>query len=353
MKTIKDILATRSLFNSTVWEDVVDYIRDVIDVPGETLADDYRTNVVDDVIWHDYGDYEVLPALMQDEETVSELFLTRTINAVIGTHAIEWKKKADALETEFNMAENVDEYSNTTTTYGDHYTDDIRAKRTNTDRPGDITVTDKWSDQTTETEWANHVTDYDYANHETETEYGARKTTDGAADQEQGIQKGQINTHHEGTRETNHYETTQNDVNNARLKTRDVTTTPQNGQTTDTIGAKVTTQASSTDTITDKQHKDTVTEKSRTDTVTVSKDNAHPDEHKTVHGSSTHEENPYTDTVLSHQHEDSVELHRHGNIGVIDVPTMLGKAWEFYSQSNLVKEIAQTIARAIGIAVWY
>jgi hypothetical protein len=290
---------------------------------------------------------------MQDEETVSELFLTRTINAVIGTHAIEWKKKADALETEFNMAENVDEYSNTTTTYGDHSTDDIRAKRTNTDSPGEITVTDKWSDQTTKNVWADHKTEYDYANHITDTKYGARKTTDGAADQEQGIKIGQINTHHEGSRETKHYETTMDDVSTARLKTKDETSTPQNGETTDTIGAKVTTQASSTDTITDKQHKDTVTEKARTDTVTVSKDNENPDLHTTVQGSSTHEENPYTDTVLSHEHEDTVSLHRHGNIGVIDVPTMLGKAWQFYSQSNLVKEIAQTIARAISIAVWY
>ena len=83
MLTIKAVLDEQEIFTSQVWADVVDYVRNALDLQEDN---EYITNIIDEAMRSDFGDWEMLPEY--GETTPDAAAIQRQVDAIIGANAL-------------------------------------------------------------------------------------------------------------------------------------------------------------------------------------------------------------------------------------------------------------------------
>lgn len=315
MMTLADLIESRVIFDSEIWTAVVTKVRDALDVKE---SDTYITNIIDDTILEQFGDWELQPKFVDDDDTPKDTLITRTVNRVIGLYSELWSRLVDTItmtrvSEDFSPLWNVDEHTAEKTTYGQHETENYSDEKVQTNSHGEQVRTYEKED---------HATEFDYAKHETSTEQDPYSVG-------QAI----------GTRTDTHSETTMDNTSTLKLKTQD-TTAVANQITIDNIQFQDGTYTQKQKTkFEDKAHKDTTTAKAYTDT----------DTYETYDDTITND--PYTDKTTSKKHEDEFTRRRYGNIGT----TMTGQLVEDWLSINtqIAGIIAQEIAKHLAFAIWY
>lgn len=207
MLTIKAVLDEQEIFTSQVWADVVDYVRNALDLQEDN---EYITNIIDEAMRSDFGDWEMLPEY--GETTPDAAAIQRQVDAIIGANALYWRKLVDLIGIEWHPEYNVDAHESRSTAYGQHVTQDVQGARQKTDTMGPTSRT------------------YN-------AQYGQQSTTEG--------QRSDSVVH--GAESDTHAETTMDDLTyKAKTKDDKASYTDQT-----TKGSQTNTVASHTDNITD------------------------------------------------------------------------------------------------------
>lgn len=285
--TLKEALSKTAIFQSQIWSDTVSYIRDKLDIK---VDDAYITNIIDEHIRSDYGDWELYPeyvdSMSASDFTLDLAAIQRQVDAVIGTNSLYWRKMVDMLDIEWHPEYNVDAYETRTTEYGEHVTEQDVGARQKTDVNGPTSRT------------------YNAA-------YGQQSSTEG--------QRSDSIAH--GAETDQHYETTMNDLTyKAKTKDDSAAYTDQS-----TKGSQTNTIAAHTDNITD----------------------------STISVTNSESQAAATDTTTSNEHTDTETTRRYGNIGVTKTSELLTDAMIYYRRSRIVPIIAVEIAKSLTWAVWY
>lgn len=318
MRTIKDLANTTIIFHSSVWADVVEEIRDVID---EIDNDVYITNIVDDILVSDFGDYELHPELVTSEDYSDDsavydtTALAKRVDTCIGQNKEYWLRFVESIKAEFDPLYNVDATEITTTEYGEHEVTNTIGERGNHNTYGKREIDYMHAQQTV-----------DFTPAEKQVQ-----TTDSAHDVSHAI----------GARTTTHDETTMDDVANYKHKDKDTTT--------------VTPNASGYGDV-DHYDQHTVTETSKalnnTKDSTVASTYTDTDTHKSYTDDLTSDE--ATDTRNSGEHTDTKTKRHYGNIGVTKATELLADNIEFGKILRLATIIANEISKKISLAaIWY
>lgn len=318
MRTIKDLANTTTIFHSTIWADVVEEIREVIDVEDNNV---FVTNIVDDILVSDFGDYELHPELVTSENYMDEsavydtTALAKRVDTCIGQNKEYWLRFVQSIKAEFNPLYNVDAEEITTSEYGEQEVKNTIGERANHNTYGQKEIDYKHAQQTV-----------DFTPAEKQVE-----TTDDAYNVSHAI----------GARTTTHDETTMDDVANYKHKDKDTVTVTANGSgygDIDHIDQKKVTEVTKAINNT----KDTTVAQTYTDT----------DTHKTYTDNLTQDET--TDTRHSDEYTDTVTVERHGNIGVTKSTELLTDNIEFGKILRLATIIANEISKKISLAaIWY
>lgn len=331
--TLHDVLKNRAVFNSAIWSDIVDYVRDYIDPVDE--HEQYTINSVDRYMDMEYGTWELLP-ILHNEDIADVTEIQNHVDAVIAANRDYWTRFIDTLRAEFNPLYNVDATEVTTSHYGEHVT--------TTDHDGGTTTTNHGGNTRNYTHGAQQDTTFygeqqittDLGERQTDTVYGEQKVTAGQRDDEHG----------HGAQTDTHSSTTMDDLT-FKPKTQDTHAIYTD---TDTIGEQETTTDEHQDTFMQNAAQDVETSAAYQDSVLR---NQYKDTDSTVTNSSTQVDNNLTDTQTSEEHEDRVTLRRYGNIGVTKSTELLEDFREFARRSRIVPIIAVEIAKALTFSVWY
>lgn len=297
--TLRDILKITYIFDSVIWADAIETIRDHLD-PHDEGSHIYTFNSVDAYILTEFADWEVVPDLIDDGE-LDESELRRRVDSIIGVNKDYWLRMVESLEAEFNPLYNVDANETTTSSYGIHETTNAIGQRQRTD-------TNAPTQETTQ-----------YGAAETETEFGSQQYTSGA----------RSDSTTDGAQEITHKRTTMDDTATFKNESRDEHAAVSNSS---TKGAQIDSTTAHTDKVTAKTHTDTV---STIQTINTAVDAA------------------ATDTVTSKAHSDTVTVRRYGNIGVTMSTQLLSDFQRFARESKLVPIIAVEISRALTFSIWY
>ena len=87
---LKEVLKTNVIFKSTIFDDTVAEIRDFLD-PKENNA--YLINSIDSYMAMEYGDWEVVPDLKDDDDELDTDELARRVDTVIACNKYYWEKQ--------------------------------------------------------------------------------------------------------------------------------------------------------------------------------------------------------------------------------------------------------------------
>ena len=331
--TLHDVLKNRAVFNSAIWSDIVDYVRDYIDPVDE--HEQYTINSVDRYMDVEFGTWELLPVL-HNEDIADVTEIQNHVDAVIAANRDYWTRFIDTLRAEFNPLYNVDATEITTSEYGEHEIENAHGAKSMSDNIGAVTRTLQHGAQTDTTAYGEHETTTELGKRQTDTVYGKQAVTAGQRQ----------DTHAHGAQTDTHSSTTMDDLT-FKAKTQD---THAQYSDTDTIGSQETTTDEHTDTFTQAAATDTETSGAHTDKVTRA---TYTDTDGTAARTNTHTEQAVTDTETSGEHTDTVTLRRYGNIGVTKSTELLEDFREFARHSRIVPIIAVEIAKALTFSVWY
>lgn len=229
------------------------------------------------------------------------------VASIISKNEAKYMKMIELQGYTYNPLWNVDGVETTTTTYGQHITDNKIGKKK---------LTDTIAEQTNTNDYAERINTDDIASQTNTDEYGENVLTD------------EFDNH---TDTVKHFETTMDDTTTERLKTKDETE-----------------NVARTDTHTTDQKTDTHTIGGHTDTHTLG---AHFDTYKLGAHTDTHEHDESTDTITSKEHTDTVTYERHGNIGVTKTQELI-ESERANLRFNLIQELFDDINEYILVGIY-
>lgn len=362
---LKDILKTNVIFKSTIFDDTVADIRDFLD-PKENNS--YLINSIDSYIGMEYGDWEVVPDLKDDDDELDTDELARRVDTVIACNKYYWQKLLESVLAEFNPLWNVDGTERHIHDYGQHVQTDSKAKVKTTDKYGTTTTTETIGDekhiknnaQVTTTN-KNNIDDSSLGQNRNKVVSHYDDKVDGfnVANSELGItNSGKSVDHVKGRTETTHQETTMDNLT-FRDKSKDIEEQTFNNKGSDTESAYANVSKEHEDYVLNGPTKDETTVSQHEDTETITHrrnaSDAKPEANVTeVEGpEDTHETDAHTDTYTSQPHQDVETVIRQGNIGVTMTTQLLRDFQKFARESRLVPIISIEIAKALAFSVWY
>lgn len=362
---LKDILKTNVIFKSTIFDDTVADIRDFLD-PKENNS--YLINSIDSYIGMEYGDWEVVPDLKDEDDELDTDELARRVDTVIACNKYYWEKLLESVLAEFNPLWNVDGTETHTFDYGQHVQTDAKARQVDTDRFGSTTTREVIGDekhiknnaQVTTTN-KNNIEDATLGQNRNKvtTSHGERLEAFNTLDSELNIPTGKTTKHRVGETTTTHKETTMDNTAAFLNKSQDIVSQGQGSDGEDFENVYANRYKDYDDTITTgpTKNESTVSQHEDTETITHRK-NASDTEPEanvtTVTGPvDVHEHDAHTDTHTSQQHRDTETIVKQGNIGVTMTTELLRDFQKFARQSRLVPIISIEIAKALAFSVWY
>lgn len=362
---LKDILKTNVIFKSSIFTDTVEDIRDFLD-PKENNS--YLINSIDSYIGMEYGDWEVVPDLKDEDDELDTDELARRVDTVIACNKYYWEKLLESVLAEFNPLWNVDGTERHIHDYGQHVQTDAKARQVDTDRFGSTTTTERIGDekhiknnaQVTTTN-KNNIDDSSLGQNRNKvtTGHGERLEAFNTIDSELNIPTGKTTTHYTGETTTTHKETTMDNTASFLNKSQDIVSqgSGNKGQDYEDVHANRYKAYDDTVTVGPTKNESTVSQHEDSETITHRRNASDADPEAnvtTVTGPvDVHEHDAHTDTFTSQSHQDVETVIRQGNIGVTMTTELLRDFQKFARQSRLVPIIAIEIAKALAFSVWY
>lgn len=362
---LKDILKTNVIFKSTIFDDTVAEIRDFLD-PKENNA--YLINSIDSYMAMEYGDWEIVPDLKDDDDELDTDELARRVDTVIACNKYYWEKLLQSVLAEFNPLWNVDGTERHIHDYGQHVQTDSKAKVKTTDKFGKTTTTESIGDekhvknnaQVTTTN-KNNIDDSSLGQNRNtvKTSHGERLEAFNTIDRELNIPTGKTTKHRVGETTTTHKETTMDNTAAFSNKTQDIVSqgVGNDGEDYEDVYANRYKPFDDTVSTGPTKNESTVSQHEDTETITHRRNasDAKPEANVTeVEGpEDTHETDAHTDTFTSQPHQDVETIVRTGNIGVTMTTQLLRDFQKFARESRLVPIISIEIAKALAFSVWY
>ena len=364
---LKDILKTNVIFKSELFSDTVDDLREFLD-PYDDQTQTYLFNSIDAYINMEYGDWEVVPDLKDEDDELDTDELAKRVDTVIACNKYYWEKLLESVLAEFNPLWNVDGTERIVHDYGQHVQTDAKARQVDTDRFGSTTTTERIGDekhiknnaQVTTTN-KNNIDDSSLGSNRNKvtTSHGERLEAFNTIDSELNIPTGKTTTHYTGETTTTHKETTMDNTASFLNKSQDIVSqgSGNKGQDYEDVHANRYKAYDDTVAVGPTKNESTVSQHEDSETITHRRNASDADPEAnvtTVTGPvDVHERDAHTDTFTSQSHQDVETITRTGNIGVTMSTQLLRDFQKFARESRLVPIISIEIAKALAFSVWY